>query len=175
MLKELYYIIFIYKILPPQWFPSLVSPSVTYGGVFSGHLLSWKNTHIQSICSAKNDTSKKIRTNFGTKDTGQEPRKLNVAGPTMVGGPSVEHPMLFFVLVKLKVIMELEDRWLCLNYQRNRASTINDNDYQHQTLHPVTVLFSPKFEVQIDINLISLTRFQFAMGSNMYEKTIHVL
>jgi hypothetical protein len=109
------------------------------------------------------------------KDTGQEPRKFNVAGPTMVGGPSAGDPMPFFLLVKFKGIMELEDRWLRSNYQRTRASTVNDNDYQHQTLHPVTVLFSQKFEVQIDINLISSTRFQCATGTNMYEKTIHVL
>jgi hypothetical protein len=101
--------------------------------------------------------------------------KFNVAGPTMVGRPSVGDPMPFFLLVKFKGIMELEDRWLRSNYQRTRASTVNDNDYQHQTLHPVTVLFSPKFEVQIDINLINSTRFQCATGTNMYEKTIHVL
>jgi hypothetical protein len=173
MLKELYYIIFIYKIL----LPPLVSPLVTNGGVFSGYIAIMEKPRTSSQFVQPRTTH---QTRSGLilalgEHAGQEPRKFNVAGPTMVGGPSVGDPMLFSVLVKLKGIMELEDRWLCLNYQRNRASTLNDNDYQHQTLHPVTVLFSPKFEVQIDINLISLTRFQCATGTDMYEKTIHVL
>lgn len=78
------------------------------------------------------------------KGTGQEPWKLNVVGPTMVGGPSLGDGVLFLPACNVQGYNGVGGSWLRLNYQRTRASTVNDNDYQRQTLHPLTVLFSPR-------------------------------
>jgi alcohol dehydrogenase (cytochrome c) len=91
-------------------FPSLVSPLVTNGLVFSGYIPFAEKPCIKYTITPfgipkKITATHQIRTGLILaldEDTGQELWKFNIAGPIGVGGPSIGDGMLYVPTGKIQ-------------------------------------------------------------------------